>query len=595
MRSVGCIGQGASSPRGAKLKSCQDGLTLARVQPVDRSEDRISTENHCRTKRLPGWVFSCPSVIGFGVVLAVVASMLVPQPADAHRPGDPYVQAMVRPAVEYLKTSPAQRDFGAEALVGLALYKADVPPEDPRISSAVNSVLQFARGEPSAAGLYTMYATCVGCVLLCEVGHGQNYQAEIKVLLDLIRDRQRADGAWSYDGRPTGDISQTQYCVLALWTAKKVGLKVDPKIVLDALVFLITVQDTETHGWPYQGRFLGPFERIRQEPPKSMTLTAAGLGSVYIGASFLGYGEDPDAKQENATQGLPPAVSIVLDKEDTFEEEVNVNVAKLKACQQEGNEYFRQNWRPDAPTWTYYYLYAYERYASFREVAEGTKNPEPKWYNEGCEYLKSKQEGNGAWKKSEEDESDPIATSFAVLFLVRSTQKSLGISYSEALVGGSGLRDEAEVALVNGKVQSMPVAKDLPQLLSMIENPDEDELEFFAESVRQLDLSDPSMSPAQQRAALTSLVKQKQAAVRKVAVRTLGTQGRMENVPALIFALTDPDKEVVQEANQGLKFISRKQEGFDLSSNPSPEEIKALKERWTKWYLEMVPEGQLLD
>lgn len=537
-----------------------------------------------------------PRAQSLALILGLLFSAIGPIEAFAHQPDDPYVQAMVRPAVEYLKSTSAKHGMGGEALVGLALYKADVPASDPKIANAIESVLRFARSDPSPVGQDTMYATSVGCILLCEVGRGLSYLNEIKVLLDLIRERQRSDGAWSYNGRTTGDISQTQYCILALWSANKAGFRIDPTIMLNALVFLITVQDSESSLWPYQGQFVAPFQRIPQKMPKSATLTAAGLGSVYIAASFLGQGEDPDAKQDNATRGLPPAVTIVMDDEETIERDVRVNVAALKACQNEGNAYFELNWKPEpSPRWTYYFLYSFERYASFREVAEGIRNPEPAWYNEGCEYLKSKQQGNGSWSKTDIDEDDAIATAFAVLFLVRSTQKSLGISYSESLVGGSGLRDEAEVVLKNGRVRSVPVAKDLPQLLQMLENPDEDELEFFAESIRKLDLSDPSMSPAQQRAALISLVKQKQAAVRIVAVRTLGSQGRMENVPALIFALTDPDPEVVLEANRGLKFISRKLEGYKLSKNPSPEEVKALKERWTTWYLEMMPEGQLLD
>ena len=47
--------------------------------------------------------------------------------------------------------------------------------------------------------------------------------------------------------------------------------------------------------------------------------------------------------------------------------------------------------------WTFYYLYAYERYASFRELAEGRTDKEPAWYNDGARFLLKKQEDNGSW------------------------------------------------------------------------------------------------------------------------------------------------------------------------------------------------------
>lgn len=530
---------------------------------------------------------------GLGCVIAWTA--MVGQ-SSAHHPEGEYVQSMVRPGLEYLEQGFSREEYGGEALIALALYKGGRDPDNTRrIQEGIKKVQGFLAGNPRPVSLFRLYSVSVSTILLCEI-NPQKYQREIEQLLDLILARQQDNGGWGYTGRNTGDVSQTQYCVLALWTAQKAGFRINPNVGAKALNWLMTVQDASNGGWPYQGIYRGNLVRI-QQGSVTPALAAGGLGSVYIAADWLGYGKDEEARNAKQSDGLPPAVTIVKDDDDEEEVElVSINESALKACKAQGNAYFR-NFSPEAPAWVFYYLYSYERYASFREKAEDTNNEEPRWYNLGAEYLKSQQGNDGAWTAVETDETDDISTAFALLFLLRGTKKSLGrAAYTDGtLQGGQGLRDDAEVALKNNRVVSIPVAKDLPQLLGMLENPDADELEFFAESVESLDLSDPSMSKTQMRAMVYNLVNHEQYAARLIAVRTLGKERLMENVPALIYALTDPNFEIGREANKGLKFISRKLEGYDVSENPSPEELKGLKRRWEEWYLDVVPDGQLLD
>ena len=87
----------------------------------------------------------------------------------------------------------------------------------------------------------------------------------------------------------------------------------------------------------------------------------------------------------------------------------------------------------------------------------------------------------------------------------------------------------------------------------------------------------------------------------------------MDNVPALIYAVSDPDFGIAFEAHQGLRLVSRKIDSMKLSDatinnarrSPSriakePEvealmrsEFKTMEARWSAWFLGIRPEAQL--
>ena len=97
--------------------------------------------------------------------------------------------------------------------------------------------------------------------------------------------------------------------------------------------------------------------------------------------------------------------------------------------------------------WVFYYLYALERCMSFRELIEQSAEKEPAWYNTGVEYILKTQRSDGSWMGPE---ANTIAdTAFAVLFLMRSTKKSIekAKSYGAGeMIGGRGLPKDTERA-----------------------------------------------------------------------------------------------------------------------------------------------------
>ena len=60
------------------------------------------------------------------------------------------------------------------------------------------------------------------------------------------------------------------------------------------------------------------------------------------------------------------------------------------------------------------------------------------------------------------------------------------------------------------------------------------------------------------------------------AVRALGKTRDLDNVRVLIYALTDPDREVVRAANEGLLRISRSPSLVRLPDNPTDEDRRAV-------------------
>jgi hypothetical protein len=79
------------------------------------------------------------------------------------------------------------------------------------------------------------------------------------------------------------------------------------------------------------------------------------------------------------------------------------------------------------------------------------------------------------------------------------------------------------------------------------------------------------------------------------AVKTLARSRELDNVPALIFALSDPNWLVVEAARDGLCFVSRKFQGYGPPPNATPEQKQAAQAKWKQWYLAIRPDGQLMD
>jgi HEAT repeat protein len=93
---------------------------------------------------------------------------------------------------------------------------------------------------------------------------------------------------------------------------------------------------------------------------------------------------------------------------------------------------------------------------------------------------------------------------------------------------------------------------------------------------------------------LLQIVKSEQPEARLLAVRALGQMRDLDYVPILLYAMTDPDKRVVREARDGLRFVSRRFNGFALPDNFNETQRYNALDKWKQWYRRVRPNAPLL-
>jgi hypothetical protein len=332
------------------------------------------------------------------------------------------------------------------------------------------------------------------------------------------------------------------------------------------------------------------------------SLCAAGLGSVYICADLLGLtaGGTLGGLGEWREEGLPPALKLVVPEAAAGEgrprDSSRVSSKLVRDALTDGNRWFSKNYRIDPPEWTLYYLYTLERYQSFRELAERRVQAEPRWYNDGVQFLRAAQKPNGSWDIG--GGGSVVDTAFGILFLKRSAQKSIERSvegFEGLLIGGRGLpRDTRSVRIQAGKVVRTPFQGTVDTLLAILEDGEHADVEAISPETAVVISDDPVQREDQLRR-LRRLAAAESYEVRIAAVRALGSVRDLDNIPTLIYALNDPDRRVAEAALRGLKFVSRKFSGVGMRSNSTDEQRQLAIDAWKKWYLSIRPDAQFLQ
>ena len=201
--------------------------------------------------------------------------------------------------------------------------------------------------------------------------------------------------------RGGGDPSNSQFAMLALYEAERVGVPVKERTWRLVLDYWLRQQNTDG-SWSYFPQ---------RDMPGTGSMTCAGIASVFIASGRLSAGD-----AEVTAQGLKccgqqlddPAVAAIE-----------------KALVWLGNNFsVRMNPGPGSlGTWHLYYLYAVERVGRMTSHRFFTSRDFKRydWYRMGAELLVREQDGlNGYWKGDGHAETMPqIGTSFALLFLAK--------------------------------------------------------------------------------------------------------------------------------------------------------------------------------
>ena len=102
-----------------------------------------------------------------------------------------------------------------------------------------------------------------------------------------------------------------------------------------------------------------------------------------------------------------------------------------------------------------------------------------------------------------------------------------------------------------------------------------------------------SKEEAHEHQAWSQLVRGGDAQARLLAARALGRTGNLDYVPTLLYALTDPDRRVVLEARNELRFISRNFDGIGPPDDFTEQQRLEAVDGWKKWYKSIRPSAVL--
>jgi hypothetical protein len=512
--------------------------------------------------------------LGIGLVVLIMGLGLGQQP-PAKAADEVAIQAAIDKAVEALKKMQTQngtwhympmaggqlgeKDTGATAMAGLALLEADVPPNDPVITRAVNVVSK------AAPSLTETYALGASIMFLDRYGDkaGGNYSGAINRMAQRLQADQRKTGGWSYGGmnnQSFEDNSNTQFAILGLWVARKHNLNVEKSLLLAEKRFRNS-QD-QTGGWTYG--FSGP----NGDPP-TPTMTCAGLLGL-----FLGFGSKQEAKIANiraGDKGGDAGGGAAAPKVDLSD--IQTDPAVQKAMNFLTRDYVGGNLQ-NVGHWLYF-LWSLERVC----VTYGFKDCNGvDWYDWGSRFLVKYQQQNGTWTA---DHGATADTAFALLFLKKANLvgkiaelKTRGADKPTA--GGGSKPSTGSTAKNEPPDAAEKLAQDLIKASAAKQSQliDEYKTAKGSDYTAALGKAISKLGSGAQDKARLALIERlesktldsirqyfgptEERELRLAAVVAAGRKGKEEITPDLIPLLKDKDRAVADAAYESLKSVSGK-------------------------------------
>ncbi|MEM8947095.1 MAG: prenyltransferase/squalene oxidase repeat-containing protein [Planctomycetota bacterium] len=500
-------------------------------------------------------------------------------------PESPEVRKMIERGLQSLDGHSETR-LGGLCLIALAFIKDGASPDNPHVLAAVEACQNTTSQQMTNTD---MYSNGLAIIFLAELDAAK-HKSKISQFAGVLSNRQKPHGGWGYGAYRSGDTSQTQYAALCIWELLQVGLPPSVNKVDACANWLLRTQDP-SGAWGYQGKDPGNFELVDQTGVTASML-AAGMGSTLIFGNVLGLTK-PGGGTE-VTEDAEEASSVLKRVEPEGKNRVRtmsgsaVSRERMMSAISRGQAWFDKNFSAaliEDAEYPSYMLYSLERYKSFEELLSGVPEEEPEWYQMGYKYLKEEQLPEGGWKGKS---GQPCSTAFAVLFLLRSTQKSIKANMGQGtLVGGRGLAANlSRMKMRQGRLVTEEKPTEIDQFLGMLDGAGSEDLEALVNDPTALQVSNVSPDEARR---LQQLVKSGDPAGRILAVRALSKMRSLDFAPTLIYALTDPDKRVVREARDGLRFVSRKFKGFGLDDNFNDSQRFNAIDRWKTWYRTVRP------
>lgn len=317
-------------------------------------------------------------------VLAAALLALVPAAQDPPVSLELRVERAIARGVGWLRRQQSQlgtfpgheaaHPGGETALAGLTLLKAGVPAGDVAVDAAARALADQT--------WTSTYAASVG-LLFQEALRASRSGTEVappgaRAALDFLVANQR-EGLWGYPADPI-DLSNTQFALLGLRAAHRLGLDVPDATVEQAARALVRWQDA-SGGFAY---------RRELEPTGGMT--AAALGGFAVLAEF------------GATNSR--VREVIVKKRKDLERAEAWLAARFAAAR---NPYGERAW---TTSFHLAYLWAIERWCGF---TDRERVGEHDWYREAAAEIVARQKSDGSFGTTTEE------TCFALLVLRRAT------------------------------------------------------------------------------------------------------------------------------------------------------------------------------
>lgn len=528
---------------------------------------------------------------------------------------EPQIRAAITRGIEFLRKAFPNAPDRDKGLIGLTLMKAGLPHDAPEVKAAIDLARKkCAEGNYRHLGEH-FYEAGIDASLL--VDSGEDCREELKVIAKFVTDNQIPNGAWNYPGDTTdpGDTSTTQYCCLALWAAARGGVEIDPTVWSRVIEWHAQHQAGDG-GFAYRpGKMAGDGQGA-----STMNMTVNSIATIHICMLHLDsrsvpYMErdapppDPMAPNKDTTKPTLEVVNLDNTVAPTVQKVPVPASAKPTIARSYGwlSSRFRVSNEPALNRM--YYYYSLERMGALADIKRVGSHD---WFGECADYVLSVQNQDGSWKQSTAAANTPeIESSFALLFLTRSTGKLLGTVDPQfgngLLAGGRGLPDDLNGATITAKgaQEKKKPAGPLDELLASLENTgDIDFSEVQEQIVEKVQIGDRN-ELIKQKDLLVKLATHPDPSVRMTAMWAIGHTDDMRLARLLINGLDDTDLGVMIEAQNGLCWMARKPTGFGFAEDPldplgpnpaADAKAQAIKDwnqgvvvAWGKWYLENRP------
>lgn len=517
----------------------------------------------------------------------------------------------------------------SKSLAYIALLKAGEPEASPIMAEAAAYVLAKIKDGVYNPSSSHIYEAGVDASLLADL-NPEKYRGDLQKIADYLVKHQSPQGHWNYpepykeESRTGGDISVTHYACLGLWAAARAGVQIDP-VVWERVINWTSSCHNADGGFAYN-----PGVNISMDGMNStMNMTINGAGIICIAMINLDPSRIPDF--EKGTAPKTAVAAKVVEKEKGSLEAVNLDAGNGEDAKGPKTGKIPAGAYPavkNALNWVgvrfapvnnaahhhrAYYYYSLERMGALANV---TKLNGRDWFSECADHLISNQKPDGSWGITQvvSQEND---TSFAVLFLTRSTGKILKRTVIEPPVGGGllsggrGLPDDLKDLDANGNVKMKREKSSLDDLLASLQNADTGDLEETqTELVQQIQLGD-KQELIGKKDMLLKLAVHPDPEIRRTAIWAIGRTGDLSLARFAILGLDDPDGGVMRESHMALCWTARKPNAFKLPTDPleglaadaGPDQKTAAIDSWRRqalrlwgeWYLRNRPYAERGD